>query len=167
MTASVETAENGDAYFKITSTSASQPWLQDIDGGSVLQDLGIVDADGRYSANADVVKQSIFDTLINLRNDLLSGNTFALGGADLGRIDQSLNNVVRYRAYSGAVAERLQSTYDRNANELVYLANSAGQIMDVNNTQAITDMKMAEFAQQAALNIGAKLMPRTLMDFLH
>ncbi len=167
VSASVETTANGEAHFRITSTAAGQPWLQDLDGGSVLQDLGISDADGQYSANADTVKQSIFDTLINLKNDLLKGDTFALGGADLGRVDQSLGNVIRYRAYSGAVAERLQNTYDRNANELVYLANSASKVMDINNTQAITDMKMAEFAQQAALNIGAKLMPRTLMDFLH
>ncbi|MGL5955107.1 MAG: flagellar hook-associated protein 3, partial [Brevinema sp.] len=66
----------------------------------------------------------------------------------------------------GAVVERLEKTFTRNETEKLYLNNSSANTVGVNFTQTMTELKMAEFAHQAALNIGAKLMPTTLMDFL-
>ncbi|MGL4677062.1 MAG: flagellar hook-associated protein 3 [Brevinema sp.] len=168
--ASIETNNNGEANFRITSISARQPWLQDIGGSTVLQDLGIinngVEGPRNYSTEAVLQKQSIFDTLISLKERLLNDDVLSLGGETLGHIDQSLNNVLHYRTYTGALTERLEKTYDRNETEKLYISNSSANTIGTNFTQSMTELKMAEFAHQAALNIGAKLLPTTLMDFL-
>ncbi len=165
--ASIETDANGVANFRMTSVSARQPWIQDIKGGTVLQDLGIVDNGGKYSTQAIVQKQSIFDTLNTVKESLLNNDVLALGGENLGHLDQSLNNIVRYRTYTGAVTERLEKTFARNETERMYISNSSANMIGTDITKAITELKMAEFAHQAALSIGGKLMPTTLMDFLH
>lgn len=168
--ATIETSADGEANFRLTSISARQPWLQDISGGTVLQDLGLIDsgieAPKNYSPMATINKASIFDTLIKVRDHLLANNVKDIGGEDLGKIDQSLNNILRYRTYTGAVVERLEKTLARNETEAMYLADSAANAVHTDFTKSITDLKMAEFAHQAALNIGAKLLPTTLMDFL-
>ena len=168
--ATIETNADGESNFRLTSISARQPWLQDLAGSTVLQDLGIInnstEGPRNYSTEAVVQKTSIFDTLLTIKDNLLKDDVLQLGGEDLGQIDQSLNNLVRYRTYTGAVTERLEKTYARNETEAMYLKNSSSDAVGVNYTKSITELKMAEFAHQVALNIGAKLMPTTLMDFL-
>lgn len=168
--ASVETNADGEAHFRMTSVSARKPWLQDIGGSTVLQDLGIVnngtEGPNNYASEAVVETESIFDTLLGIKDSLLSDDVFTLGGEDLGTIDQSLNNIIRYRTYTGALTKRLEQTFARNTTEEMYLHNSASKAINTDYTKGITELKMAEFAHQAALNIGAKLMPTTLMDFL-
>lgn len=168
--ASIETTADGTAHFRVTSIAARQPWLQDIDGSTVLQDLGIIDGGTEgprnYAPTAVVQKTSIFDTLIQVRDNLIDNDILSLGGELLGQVDKSLNNVLRYRSYTGAVSERLDSTYNRNATESLYLKDSAANAVNTDFAKTVTEMKMAEFAHQTALNIGAKLMPTTLMDFL-
>jgi len=168
--ANIETLANGESHFRLASISARKPWLQDIAGGTVLQDLGVIDngieGPKNYSPTATVTNSSIFDTLIRVRDSLLANEVTEIGSEDLGSIDQSLNNILRYRTYTGAVVERLEKTFARNETEAMYLADSASNAVNTDYTKTITDLKMAEFAHQAALNIGAKLLPTTLMDFL-
>lgn len=170
VTASVETNQDGQSFFRVTSISPRKPWLQDIAGSTVLQDVGLLDPGtepGRnFAPTAIKTKSSIFDTLINVRDDLLKDNVFALGGEDLGMVDQSLTNIIRYRAYTGAVTERLAATHERNSAESMYLKEAASKAVDTDYAQTITELKMSEFAHQVALNVGAKLLPPTLMDFL-
>ena len=48
----------------------------------------------------------------------------------------------------------------------MYLKNSSTNAVNIDFTKSVTELKMAEVAHQTALNIGAKLMPTPLMDFL-
>ncbi|MGL4388710.1 MAG: flagellar hook-associated protein 3 [Brevinema sp.] len=170
VSASIETNQQGESFFRVTTISARQPWMQDIAGSTVLQDLGILDpgTEGmrNFSPTAVKTQSSIFDTLINVRNNLLKDDVFKIGGEDLGLLDQSLSNVLRYRAYTGAVSERLAMTLERNTAEAMYLKEASSLAVDTDYPSTISDLKMAEFAHQVALNVGAKLLPPTLMDFL-
>ncbi|MGL4394214.1 MAG: flagellar hook-associated protein 3 [Brevinema sp.] len=170
VSASIETNQNGESFFRITSLSPRQPWMQDVAGSSVLQDLGLVDAGTEgvrnFAPSAIKTQSSIFDTLVKVRDNMLNDDVFKIGGEDLGLIDQSLGNVLRYRAYTGAVSERLAMTLERNSAESVYLREAASKAVDTDYPQTISELKMAEFAHQVALNVGAKLLPPTLMDFL-
>lgn len=169
-TASVITNREGESHFRITSISARQPWIQDISNGVILKDLGLIntgiEAPHNYSTEAIVQKSSLFDTLVTIKRHLLDNDVRNLGGEDLGYIDQSLSNIMRHRSYTGALVERLQKTFERNMQEEVYLKDSASRAVHTDYVESITQLKMAEFAHQTALNIGSKLLPITLMDFL-
>ncbi|MGL4366916.1 MAG: flagellar hook-associated protein 3 [Brevinemataceae bacterium] len=170
VTASVQSIENGNVNFRLTSISPRQPWVQDIEGGTIMQDLGITTPGpgmpNNLSPEAVSEKVSVFDTLITLRDNLLKDDVLAIGGEDLSILDKSLNNVIRYRSYTGAVSERLEKTFQRNETESFYLTNASSNAVYVDFTKTLTEFKMMEFAHQAALNIGAKILPTTLMDFL-
>ena len=168
--ASIETNGQGQSFFRLTSTAPRQPWLQDTAGGAILQDLGIlnpgIEAPNNYAVNADIQRNSIFDTLIQVRDNLMNNDVRKIGGESLGRIDQSMSSLLTYRAYTGALSQRLEQTFARNQTEALYLADSASNAVYTDYSKTITDLKMAEFAHQIGLNIGAKIIPPTLMDFI-
>lgn len=168
--ASVEVNAQGQSLFRITSTAPREPWLQDTAGGAVLQDLGIlspgIEAPNNYAVAATVQKNSIFDTLIQVRDNLINDDVLKIGGESLGRLDQSMGSILRTRAYTGALTERLEQTFARNETEAIYLQNSASNSVYTDYSKTITALKMAEFAHQIGLNMGAKIIPPTLMDFI-
>ena len=162
--------ENGQSIFQIESTSPHQVTLRDIKGGHVLEELGLIDSQMypplNYSPSAKVYQNSIFDALINFRKALMKDDTFKIGGTALGRIDQSLANILKFRARLGAVSERMHNMRERFLDDKVYYSDAKQKSIGTDITQATMDMKMLEFSQNVALSVGARLMPKTLLDFL-
>ncbi|SFB71219.1 flagellar hook-associated protein 3 FlgL [Brevinema andersonii] len=168
--ASIQTQADGSARFRLEAISAREPWLQDTAGGTVFQDLGILnpssEAPRNYATAATIQRNTIFNTLIRMRDQLMNDDVYRIGGESLGLLDQSISNILRYRTYTGAVAERLEKTFARNETEALYLKDSAANATGTDYAKTITELKMAEFAHQTALNVGAKIIPTTLLDFL-
>lgn len=167
--ASVET-RNGASYFLIESTSPHQIGLYDSDGGSVLQDLGLVDhgmnPPNNYSSAARVYTGSIFEVMINFRKALVKDDTFQIGGSALMAADNSLANVLNYRARIGSVSQRLDAITERYLSDEVYLTEAKDNAIGTDIPKAMTQLKMLEFSHDVALNVGARILPRTLLDFL-
>jgi len=161
---------DGFTTFMVQATSPHQIALQDLGGGAVFQDLGLVD-DGmkvpnNYSPQAKVFTGSIFDTMIQFRRSLQSDDVFKIGGTALGMIDKSLDNLLKYRANLGAVSERLDIVAKRFSSDQVYLTEAKDNEIGTDIPKAMTEMKMLEFSHDVALQIGARILPRTLLDFL-
>jgi flagellar hook-associated protein 3 FlgL len=167
--ASVET-KNGASYFALESTSPHQIALNDSDGGAVLQDLGLIDhgmnPPNNYSAAAKVFTGSIFDVMIDFRKDLLKDDTFKIGGTALMGVDNSLANILNHRAQIGSVSQRLDAITDRYMSDEVYLTEAKDNAIGTDIPKAMTELKMLEFSHDVALNVGARILPRTLLDFL-
>ena len=167
--ATIET-KNGQSYFAIETTSPHQVSLMDTEGGSVLQDLGVIDhgmnSPNNYSPAARVYTGSIFDSMIRFRKALQKDDVFQIGGTALAGIDNSLANILKYRAHMGALSARLETIQDRFGSDEVYVTEAKQNSIGTDIAKAMTDMKMLEFSHDVALNVGARLLPRTLLDFL-
>lgn len=167
--ASVET-NNQQSILMLQTTSPHQITLSDADGGRVLSDLGLIDSGMaepyNYSASAKVYTGSVFDVLLSFRDALLKNDEEAIGGRVLGGIDQSLGNVLKYRAHMGAVNERMHSILTRFLADKTYYEDAKQNAVGTDVTEAMMRMKMLEFAHDVALNIGARVMPKTLLDFM-
>lgn len=167
--ASVET-ENQQSIFMLETTSPHQITLMDSNGGTVLSDLGLIDSNMaspyNYSPSAKVYTGSVFDVLIEFRDALLDNDQFAIGGRTLGGLDQSIGNVLKYRAHMGAVNQRMQSMLERYLADESYYTDAKQTAVGTDITRAMMEMKMLEFAHEVALNIGARVMPKTLLDFM-
>jgi len=167
--ASIITRE-GASYLALESTSPHQISLMDTDGGRVLQDLGFIDhgmnPPYNYSPAARVYTGSVFDVLINFRKALLSNDIFKIGGTALAQIDQSLSNVLKFRAHLGAVSQRLEKITDRFLADEAYITEAKDNSIGTDISKSIIDMKTLEFSHDVALNIGARILPKTLLDFL-
>ncbi|OHD53646.1 MAG: flagellar hook-associated protein 3 [Spirochaetes bacterium GWF1_51_8] len=162
--------QNGASYFTLETTSPHQLSLMDTNGGAVLQNLGIIEPGtqppNNLAPSAKVYSGSIFDVLIDFRKALVDNNQFDIGGKILGGIDMAMDNVLKYRASLGAVEMRMQTVADRLGNEEIYISDIRSKMIDTDMTKAMIDMKMLEFSHDVALNLGARLMPKTLLDFL-
>ncbi|OHD17862.1 MAG: flagellar hook-associated protein 3 [Spirochaetes bacterium GWC1_27_15] len=155
----------------IKSTKPHKIELGDIEGGTVLQDLGIIE-EGRpyepdnYSQTATVFGGSVFDALIGLRDSFLQNNQEDVGGRFLGAIDGAIDNITFHLSESGAMSNRLTYLQDRLGADKEAYTESLTKVEDVDITDAITELKQLEFAQKASLSSLSRLTRTSLMDFL-
>ncbi|MBP3709460.1 MAG: flagellar hook-associated protein 3 [Treponema sp.] len=154
----------------LASTDARQIWLEDVEGAS-LNELGIIkDASQRPPYNlGDGVRVSggsMFDTVIALRDALLSGDHESIGGRVLGAIDEGIGNLTTRIAKSGSEYERAELNIKRNSNTALNVTGHISHEGDLDFTKAATDMKMMDYTHQATLSTAARLYSSTLLDYL-
>lgn len=154
----------------LQTTDSRQLWMQDV-SGTVLNDLGLIkDATQLPPYNiGDSVRVSggsLFDSVIALRDAMLSGDQEAIGGRVLGSLDCAVNNLVTRIAESGAEYERAVSNIERNSLTALNVTNMISREGDLDFTKAVTDMKMMEYVQQATLSTAGRLYSSTLLNYM-
>lgn len=154
----------------IGTTSPHQLWMEDKSGSTVLQDLGILQSSGKppmnYADDARVSGGSLFDMVINLRDELYAGNTIAIGGSALAGIDKAHSSLLTSLAELGSKSERLDFTMLRHAVENTNMTQRYSKETDVNMAEAITNLKMLEYTHKAALQTAGRILSPTLLDYL-
>jgi len=161
----------GQDFISIHSTNPHQLWLEDVEGGTVLKDIGLINADrsrppNNYADTARVAGLSLFDVVIKLRNDLLAGDQLEISGRDLGNIDQAFDNVLRHRAQIGARQNRLEEHTKRVAWDKNYMTELLTESEGIDVAETIMNLKWLESVHSYALNVGARIIKPSLMDFL-
>jgi len=154
----------------LQTTVPHQLWMENSPGSTVLTDLGITGDAGRPPQNiarsARVAGGSVFDMIIQLRDSLYAGDTLDIGGGALKGLDLSLNNLLSHLGKLGAQDERLSMVKDRIAYEIPEVQQKNSREVDVDFTQAITDLKQLEYNHKAALQTASRILQPTLLDFL-
>lgn len=169
--AAVRASVDPESYnLNLQTTDARQLWLEDV-SGSVFNELGILeDATQRppYNMGESVMLSggSMFDSVIALRDAMYRGDSQAIGGRVLGSIDSALNNLTTRLAESGALHERAEQNIQRNAESALNTTKLVSREGDIDFTQAVTDMKMMEYVQQATLSTAARLYENSLLNYL-
>ena len=167
----VKASKIGQDFVSLHTTSPHKVWLEDMGGGTVLRDIGLINPEkasppNNYHPEARVSGLSIFDVLIKFRNDLLSADQLEISGRDLGNLDQALNNVLRYRAEVGARQNRLEDHTKRVTWDKTFMTELLAQNEGIDFPETIMNMKWIETVHSYALNVGARIIRPTLMDFL-
>jgi flagellar hook-associated protein 3 FlgL len=155
----------------LEGTFAHQIWPEDVNGGTVLQDLGIVrrgvgSPPLNLAQSASVFGGSVFDMMIALRDSLYSGDVQRIGGAALRGMDDALESLTSHLGEIGAKDARLLVTQQRLEHERPELIRSLAGEADLDVTQAITELKALEYTHQAAVATAARILRPTLLDFL-
>jgi flagellar hook-associated protein 3 FlgL len=156
----------------IETTLPHQIWAEDLGGGTVLQDLGILAPGGSHpplnvAPSARVFGGSIFDMVINLRDALFEGSTEKAGSAGLRGIESSITNLAGVLGDIGARDSRLDAVGKRLAFAQPELVRFDSQERDLDMADAITQLKTLEYTHEAALSATARAMNRPkLLDFL-
>ena len=155
----------------IEGTTPHQVWLQDQPGSTVLQDLGLIGSgDGRPPENlAPSARRSggsVFDALINLRDQLAAGDQEAIGGQGIQTMDQALDNMFTNLGRIGAVNSRLEGAYQRTEMEIPEVIAQDSRNTDIDLAEAVMQLRELEATHRAALGASARIMQPTLLDFL-
>ena len=161
----------GQDFLSLRTTSPHQIMLEDLEGGTVLKDLGLVTSGseqppGNYAETARVSGMSLFDTVIKLRNDLMAKDQLEIGGRDLGMLDESMNNLLRYRSEVGARQNRLEDHMKRVSWDKTYMTELLAKSEGVDIPETIMNLKWLETVHNYSLNVGSRVIRPTLLDFL-
>ncbi len=155
----------------LQTTFPHQMWLEDQGDGTVLQDLGIVSGLNKNpplnnDKTSRVFGGSIFDMIIHLRDSLYRGDAETVGSSGLAGIDKAINSLVSNIADVGAKDARLEVTLKRLNTIIPDFIKMDSEETDLDLSKAITDLKMLEYTNQAALSTAGRVLRKTLLDFL-
>lgn len=154
----------------LETTDARQLWLQDVKGAA-LNELGLIKDSSQkppynIGGSVRVSGGSMFDSVIAFRNALLKGDQESIGGRILGSLDKGINNLLSRISKSGSDYERAQLNIQRNSATALNVTQQISSEGDLDFTKAITDMKMLDYAYQAALSNAGKMYHNTLLNYM-
>jgi len=140
-------------------------------GATVLRDLGIISGNmengaSNWNSSARVYGGSMFDMVIRLRDAMYRGDQDFIGSQGIGGMDLALNNVVLRLADISSRKERAETAWLRINAQIPNVSSMLERETGLDLVDAITDLKNAQLAHQAALQTAAKILPATLLDFL-
>lgn len=128
--------------------------LSDLDGSGMSESLGFANSAG------------LFSTLIDLRDNMLRGDAEAISNVSLARLDDDLQRVMELHTEVGARTNRVTYTKEKHENITLNLKETLSRVEDIDMVEAIIQMTEMETAYQASLQVGAKIMQLSLLDFL-
>ena len=168
---SVKASKGGRNNLILETKEPHQIWLEDVGSGRVLKDLGMVNGEypnppNNYDPTVTVDGMSIFEMVIQLRDDLVRGDQELVGGRDLGMIDMGLENVLKHLATVGAKQNRIEQLAKRSESEKANVAEMLSKTEGIDYAETIMNFKWLESVHNYALAVGAKTIRQTLMDFL-
>lgn len=166
--ASVDPLTNG---LVITGTNPHLIRMEDAQGSSTLEELGIISfnsdpAAPNWAPSAMVAGGSIFDMVIRLRDAMYRGDNYFIGGLGIGGIDLALDNLRSNLTEIGSREERAMMTWMRLNQGIPNVTTMLAREQAVDMVRAATDLAHMEFAHSATLQVAARIIPPTLLDFL-
>jgi flagellar hook-associated protein 3 FlgL len=153
----------------IETSSARDIWVEDIEGSTVMQDIGVISGKTppeNLNPTARHFGGTVFDMVKRLRDSLYMDDGEDVGSRALGSIDLALDNILKYRAELGARSSRLDLVRDRILQDKTNMEDILSKNEDIDVAEAITNLKQLEVAYQAALGVSARIIQPTLLDFL-
>jgi flagellar hook-associated protein 3 FlgL len=153
----------------IETSSARDITVEDIEGSSVMQDLGVISGKTgpkNLSPAARRFGGTVFDMVKRLRDSLYMDDAEDVGSRALGGIDLALGNILKHRAELGARASRLDIVKARIVQDQTSIEEILSRNEDIDVAEAITNLKQLEVSYQAALGVSARIIQPTLLDFL-
>ena len=103
--------------------------------------------------------------LDSLTTALQTGDMTAIS-ASLGQLDAHQDNISALRGEGAAKINRLELTASRFDAQKIATGDQLSKIEDADMAQAITDLSMRETVYNAALATGARVIQKSLVDFL-
>lgn len=168
---SLKASKGGRNNLLLSTTNPHQLWLEDKGSGTVFQDLGLINKSFPQPPNnvdptVTVGGMSIFEMVIQLRDDLVRGDQELVGGRDLGLIDSALDNVLKHLASVGARQSRADELSKRTEYDKGNVTEILAKTEGIDYPETIMNFKWLESVHNYALSVGAKTIRPTLMDFL-
>lgn len=130
------------------------------DGVTINTNISGIDVFGSSSE-----QDNAFAVLEQLKNALNNDQSLQVSQT-IGYLDARMNKIQNNWAEVGARTNRVELIQSRLKDQEVNLNKLLSETEDADYTEVITDLKMAETVQRAALSAGARIIQPALVDFL-
>ncbi|MGG7176599.1 flagellar hook-associated protein FlgL [Clostridium paraputrificum] len=111
--------------------------------------------------------------VINLMNDIVNNLTSDNGldtnkviNENLSAIDDVVNNLLTIRSEVGAKQNRMESAQLKNEDENFNMTDILSKTEDIDFTEKTIEFSMAQTTYIASLQVSAKILPPSLMDYI-
>src|SRR6185312_2955416 len=109
----------------------------------------------------------LLDTLRTIASDMQSGNTGAIGGADLKNLDSNFGTLTQMEANMGAISNRLTLASTRVQQLQTSDTAALSNVQDADMATVAINFSTEQAAYSAALKAGANIVQSSLLDFLN
>ncbi|MEX2242731.1 MAG: flagellar hook-associated protein FlgL [Fimbriimonadaceae bacterium] len=116
--------------------------------------------------NADTFFDGLYTTLETLRTDLQGGNVQQLSEVDVANLRTALDDVGAARGLNATKLQEIERLHSEGQRRMDDLTKTISDNEDIDLTEAITEMQMAETAYTATLQVASQGFRLSLMDFL-
>ncbi|HWR56541.1 MAG TPA: flagellar hook-associated protein FlgL [Negativicutes bacterium] len=120
---------------------------------------------GREIFGDETTANSIFDHLIQLRDALRTGTVADIQAVE-GDLSADLDAVLSYRSTVGAKYNKMELSLNRLSSANVNITQQIADNDDTDIAYATMQLKLEENVYNAALAVGARVIPPSLVDFL-
>lgn len=109
---------------------------------------------------------NMFTTLDKLMSDISAGSVENISNVDLDQLDTVMNEQLYVRADLGARINRADLVIARADELTVNMSDLLSKTEDVDIAQVMMQLKIQESVYQASLQVGARIIQPTLLDYL-
>ncbi|MBQ9625199.1 MAG: flagellar hook-associated protein FlgL [Clostridia bacterium] len=110
--------------------------------------------------------ENMFKILDDLVKDLENGETNAVLGKYIDKVEELRAGVMEKVVTLGARTNKLEMLENRYSQDIINFEQIRGNIEDIDEAEAISHFKMAEAVYQRALAAGARVIQPSLMDYV-
>jgi flagellin-like hook-associated protein FlgL len=143
-------------------TSAARLGILGVAAGDTASALGIATT----SVNTEEENVSLFQTLIDLRESLLAEHPGNGLTDSIARLDEALDHNLEQVATIGARLNRVEMARSRAEQNELFLTELISENEDVDLAEVLTQITLQETALQGSLNVAARMLQMSLLDFL-
>lgn len=108
---------------------------------------------------------SVFDSLIDLMQGLHTNDAGKVQSS-MPEVQASLQRLLQAQTVAGSRANRLESTQIQNRSDATAITEQTSQIEDVDFAKTISDFQTRQQVYQASMQVGAKIIQPSLVNFL-
>jgi flagellin-like hook-associated protein FlgL len=154
LTASIGNNGRGATIDISSNINSSYIKVRDTLSGNTASQIGIT------------TTRSIFQTMIDFRDGLYRNDPDYVATEVLQRLEQDENRVLEYRAQVGSIVNRLDQNTEKLESARIQHTSQYSSHQDLDLADAVIELRALEFTQQAALNVGSKILNQSLLEFL-
>jgi flagellar hook-associated protein 3 FlgL len=150
--------------------SSSAAEITTTDNGQVMYDLGNgvnlpVNIPGNQFFGSSSDSDNAFNVLKQLQTALNNNDQSTIGNL-IGQIDSRTNTMLGSQSQVGALTDRAQLMQNRMSDLSQTVTGLLSNVQDADLAKVITDLNTAQTVQTASLEVGAKVIQPSLLDFL-
>ncbi|MGO9260740.1 MAG: hypothetical protein ACLQU1_31200 [Bryobacteraceae bacterium] len=147
------------------STAAATRQIEDPQGGSFAASLTAQQIFDDRNADGSYANDNVFQALNNLYNALAGGNSDAIG-ATISNLQAAGDHLNSMQEFYGGVEDQIQNAQTFANTNNTQLQTEIGNTEDADIPTAVMELTQASTAEQAALQMQAKMPTSTLFDYL-
>ncbi len=138
--------------------------LEDDMPGGVFEKFGLLNSDGDFVGIQNEPSGGVLSTILSIKNKINEGATDI--SEDIDSFNSGRDGVIKAHSLIGIYTKRMELRENYLIDLKIQQQKLTSSLEDVDYTELMMDYNQQMLAYQSALNVGAKIMQPTLIDYL-